>query len=481
MNDLAKLDATVQAELVRSKQVTPLELVDAAIGRIEKVNPRVNAVIIPLFEKARAQAKRGDIPDGPFHGVPLLIKDLILATAGDPLHLGTSVLRKAGYVAPADTYLAQKFRAAGFIFLGKTNTPELGMNPTTEPVAYGPTRNPWNPGHSVGGSSGGSGAAVASGMVPVAYGNDGAGSIRIPSSECGVFGLKPSRGRLSLGPNLGEMWHGLVTEGVLSRTVRDTAAVLDAIAGDMPGDPYTAPPKLGAYLDEVGRSPGKLRIGFMKSSPQSVSEVHPECRSAVEDVARLLESLGHHVEQAYPAALDEPERGVHIGNVVPSHTATLIDQVAQLAGRKLESQDMEYFTWMFSEIGRGTSVEQYINSVDWLREWSRRMAQWWHGGFDLLLTPTLFRPPPKLGTLTPTAGDMEAVRRLVELLQFTQPFNVTGQPAMSVPLAWSAAGLPIGAQFVAAMGREDLLIRLASQLEQARPWKDRLPGIHVDN
>ena len=285
-DEVANLDATDQAELIRRGAVSPLELVEAAIARIEKINPQLNAVITPLYDQARATARRGKLPDGPFVGVPFLLKDLVCATGGDPIHNGMRLLRDLRNVAPHDTYLAAKFKAAGFITVGKTNTPELGLNGATEPEAYGATHNPWNLGHSTGGSSGGSAAAVAARMVPVAHANDGGGSIRVPASECGILGLKPSRGRVSLGPDVGDSWHGLAIEGVVSRTVRDTAAVMDAISGNMPGDPYASPPQRCPFLQEVGANPGKLRIGFLRRAPQGGATLHPECVAAVEDFLR---------------------------------------------------------------------------------------------------------------------------------------------------------------------------------------------------
>src|SRR5881296_2063993 len=271
-DELAFLDATAQADLVQRRKVSPVELVDAAIARIERLDRELNAVIIPLFEKARAQAASPALPNGFFRGVPFLLKDIICHSAGDPYHAGMKLLRKLGWVEHEDTHLVAKFRAAGLVFLGRTNTPELGTLPTTEPDAYGPTRNPWDTGRSSGGSSGGSAAAVASGMVPAAHGNDGGGSIRIPASACGLVGLKPSRGRTSFGPDLGDALGGLVGEGVLTRSVRDTAAILDAIAGAMPGDPYTAPPPARPYREEVGRKPGKLRVGVLSRAPGEVFE-----------------------------------------------------------------------------------------------------------------------------------------------------------------------------------------------------------------
>ena len=277
------LDGIAQADLIHRREASPLELVDAAIAGIERVNPQLNAVITPLFEKARAQAKNGPLPDGPFRGVPFLLKDIACASAGDPIYNGMRLFRDARFVAPYDTYLAAKFKAAGFICVGKTNTPELGMNATTEPEAFGPTRNPWDLSRSTGGSSGGSAAAVSARMVAVAHANDAGGSIRIPASECGLVGLKPSRGRVSLGPDMGDGLHGLVIEGVVSRSVRDTASALDAIAGNMPGDPYAAPPQRRPFIQEVGAESGQLRIGVMRRTPHGGAPLHPDCVAAVEE------------------------------------------------------------------------------------------------------------------------------------------------------------------------------------------------------
>jgi amidase len=479
MQDLSVLDATAQAELVRHKDVSPAELVDAAIARTESVNPQLNAVITPLFDKARAQA-RGDLPDGPFRGVPFLLKDLICCSAGDPFHAGMRLLRERGWVADHDTYLAAKFRSAGFVFLGKTNVPELGPLPTTEPVAYGPTHNPWNPAHTPGGSSGGSAAAVAAGLVPVAHGNDGGGSIRIPSSACGLVGLKPSRGRTSLGPDNGELWSGLVAEHVLARSVRDTAAILDAVAGPMPGDPYSAAPPARPFLAEVGADPARFRVGLMTSAPAHLVPVHPDCVAAAEDAARLLESLGHSIELAHPAALDEDEFLYPFGTLVAAWTARDLDDWSAKTGVAIGPDDVETHTWALAEMGRGVSARQYIEVVSWLQSHARRLAAWWAEGFDLLLTPTMAEPPPKLGEFAVTATDpLRGLSRSTPMAAFTSPFNSGGQPAVSLPLHWSSAGLPVGVQLVAAYGREDLLVRIAAQLERARPWSSRRPPIHA--
>jgi hypothetical protein len=313
-------------------------------------------------------------------------------------------------------------------------------------------------------------------MVSVAHANDGGGSIRIPASECGLVGLKPSRGRVSLGPLLGDAWHGLAIEGVVCRSVRDSAGVLDAIAGAMPGDPYAAPVQNCPFVQEVGADPGKLRIGMMKRTPQGSAPLHPDCVAAVEEPARLLESLGHHVEQSHPGALDEADFAGFFTDVVASHTVAALDQIGTLLGRKLNAEDVELWTWQMASRGFGLSAAQYLIAINWLQLWSRRVAQWWSNGFDLLLTPTIAEPPVPLGTFVahpehPSKG----FSRLMKAIPFTPPYNVTGQPAISLPLTWNAEGLPTGSQLVAAFGREDLLIRIAAQLEQAHPWSERKP------
>jgi len=473
----SKLDATAQAELVRKREATPLDLVDAAIARIEAINPKINAVITPLFEKARAQAS-GRLPDGPFRGVPFLLKDLICQSEGDPFHAGMRFLRDLGWKSDHDTYLAARLRDAGFVFLGKTNVPELGPLPTTEPEAYGPTRNPWSLSHSPGGSSGGSGAAVAAGFVPAAHGNDGGGSIRIPSSACGLVGLKPSRGRVSLGPDNGDLWSGCVAEHVLTRSVRDTAAILDVVAGPMPGDPYYLPAPARPFRGEVQVDPGRLRIGFMTKAPADIVPVDPDCITAVEEAARLLESLGHAVEDAHPAALDEPEFIGWFGTIVSTATARDLDIWSTRTQRSIGAADVEPYTWALAEMGRSVSGPRYLETVEWLQGYARRVASWWTSGFDLLLTPTLAVPPPPLGHLVPSAADpLQGLRRSTPIATFTSPFNATGQPAISLPLHWNEAGLPIGVQLAAAYAREDLLVRIAAQLERARPWERRRPSI----
>jgi amidase len=476
MTDLSLLDAIAQAELVRTGAASAAELVEAAIGRIEKLNGDVNAVIHPLYERARASVQHG-LPSGPFTGVPVVIKDLDGTLAGAPYHAGNKALKAAEYVATTTSYLFEKLEQAGFVIVGKTNTPEFGLMPTAEPQAYGPTHNPWNLAHSSGGSSGGSAAAVASGMVPIGHAGDGGGSIRIPASMCGLFGLKPTRGRVSLGPDEHEAWAGLVMRHVVSRTVRDSAAVLDVLQGYMTGDWYTAPPPARAYSAEVGAPAGKLRIGVRTTAPLGLATVDPACVAAVDEAARLLERLGHTVEEAGPSSLDD-------GALLETFTAVMLSslradlaEVEGIIGRPVTADDMEPSTWANYEAGAALDAGSYVAALKKMQAWTRRTIAWWFDdGFDLLLTPSLAEPPPVLGDLTdPATGGS----RLLPFVLFSAPFNVTGQPAMSVPLSTSAAGLPVGVQLVGKPYREDLLIRVASQLEQAAPWADRRPPVHA--
>jgi amidase len=476
---LATLDATAQADLVRKGEVSPVELVDAAIARIERIDAQLNAVILPSFEKAREQVRGGHIGGGPFRGVPFLLKDLGAHLAGDPLHAGMRFLRDLDWREPGDTHLAVKLRDAGFVFLGRTNTPELGLLPTTEPEAYGPTRNPWDAARSPGGSSGGAAAAVASGMVPVAHASDGGGSIRIPASHCGLVGLKPSRGRNSFGPDLGERWAGLSAEHVVSRSVRDAAAILDATAGWMPGDPYTAPPPARPFASEVGAPPGRLRIGLM-SRPAGGAAIDPDCVAAAEDAAGLLRSLGHEVEVSHPQATGGPGIGRAVVTVIACCTARALDACSQKTGRTIGANDVEPLTWAVAEMGRAVGAAAYIAALATIHVETRRIAAWWSSGFDLLLTPTVGEPAPELGQFHSTPEHpFTGWMRAVPFSSFTSTFNATGQPAISLPLFWNQRGLPIGVQLVAAYGREDLLLRVASQLEEARPWRDRRPPIHA--
>ena len=369
--ELATMDATAQAELVRAGEASPVELVDAAIERIEALNGDLNAVIHPLFERAREQAA-GEIPDGPFRGVPIVHKDLGAHWADEPYHEGTKFLRDLGWKEQDETWLAARYRDAGFISCGKTNTPEFGILPTTEPEAYGPTANPWDTGHSSGGSSGGSGSAVAAGMVPLAHANDGGGSIRIPASECGLVGLKPSRARVTLGPQLGEPSSGLSVELALTRSVRDCAAILDAVHGPGPGDPYVAPPPERPYLEEVGAEVGELRIGVMTDAPAGAFEVHPDCVAAAESAGELLESLGHGVEASHPSALEDSDYvDRFIGRWVAIVAANL-SYWSHRIGRELTADDVEPTTWALAEDGKGVSAVELMGILAYQQGSARR-------------------------------------------------------------------------------------------------------------
>jgi amidase len=472
-DDTAWLDATGQAELIRSKEVSPLELVDAAIGRIEKLNPELNAVIHELFARARDQA-RGALPDGPFRGVPFLLKDLAAELAGTPFNEGLAF--SGDYRSPTTQTLTQRYIDAGFVICGKTNTPELGILPTTEPRRFGPTRNPWDTTRSTGGSSGGSAAAVASGMVPAAHANDGGGSIRIPAACCGLVGLKPTRGRNSLAPAYGDLMGGLVAEHVVTRTVRDSAAILDATAGPVPGDPYWAPPRRGpSFSAAAAMPPPPLRVAVLSASPVG-GEVHADCVAAVQAAAARCESLGHRVEEA-TLPVDGDAFVTHFVNQWACSNAWALADWEKRLGRAATEADLEPLSWALVELGRSVNGGQYLVSVQELQFISRQIADYFEG-IDVLLTPTLAEPPAPLGTFDSPPGEpLAGLFRAATYTPFTPPFNVTGQPGISLPLHWNEDGLPIGVQFVGRFGDEETLLALAGQLEQAAPWAERRPPV----
>jgi amidase len=472
IDELSTMDATAQADLVRRRELTPLELVDAAIARIEQVNPTINAVITPLFEEARKAAVSPDLPYGPFRGVPFLLKDIGAMQKGQPCYMGNKALRNIGFRSPVDTPLGAKFRAAGFITLGKTNLPEFGLQTTTQPLAFGATCNPWALDRSTSGSSGGSCAAVAAGMVPIAHANDGGGSIRLPAAWCGLVGLKPSRGRVS--DPLDTL---ILTELAVSRTVRDVAVVLDAVHGSEPDDLFIAPLPARSYRAEIGADPGKLRIGVLTRT--SFGEIHPECLAATTGTAKLLESLGYTVEDSYPEALLDPGLGGPQTSALNRDVVMVIRGLGEILGRPATRDDVEPYLWSTTELPSATA-DEYIAAQQWLLRWRRRVVQWWSAGFDLLLTPTVWEPPATLESMTPVEGKLaELFAKVMRHVFFTRPFNLTGQPAISLPMHWTPEGLPVGVQLVAAFGREDLLIRIASQIEQAQPWVSRRPPVHA--
>jgi amidase len=492
LDALGWLDATAQAELVARGDVSPSELVDAAIARIEALNPSLNAVIHERFDRARSEAAAlpTSPPAGaPLHGVPFLVKDAVCHTAGDPFHCGMRLLKRLGWTEPTDTWLAERFRAAGFVFVGKTNTPELATSVTTEPLAYGATHNPWDLSRSTGGSSGGSAAAVASGMVPVAHGNDMGGSIRFPASMCGIVGLKPTRARTTLGPNFGEYWGPLTHEFVLTRTMRDTALVLDAVSGAAPGDPYTAPPPARPFRAEIGAPVERLRVG-LRTRRRDGGESAADCVLAVERAGALLESLGHAVEPVDIPALDEPVDDA-FGIVMCVAVARDLARWRARTGVELTDDDVEPGNRLLAQVGAGVTAVDYAGAIERMQLWSRGVAAWWND-YDVLVTPTSPEPPVPLGQLAPGIVDPDVADRMGRLVSFTSAFDITGQPAISLPLHWAEASaarsatnptvdpvadLPIGVQLTAAYGREDVLLRVGAQLEDAAPWRDRHPPV----
>lgn len=468
-------DAVALAELVRRGEVSAVELAEEALQRIARHNPALNAVVTDMADQGRKHAAEIDAGDksAPFAGVPFLLKDILGDYEGVATQQGSKFF--AGQAAPAHMTLTRRFLDAGLCPLGKTNVPEFGLLPISESKLYGPARNPWNPDHTPGGSSGGSAAAVAAGIVPIAHANDGGGSIRIPASSCGLVGLKPTRARVPLGPMIGDIMSGLAADLVVSRSVRDTAVALDIAAGPEPGDPYYAPHHEGLWADDVGASPGKLRIGFTTSTLAG-KPVHPECAEAVQKTARLLESLGHDVEEASPP-LDQDMLQHAFMTIWASGTAQQIEAQKTLFGRTPGPDDLEGLTRGLYEAGMQVTAADYLNAVALLQMMGRAVAAW-HETYDLWLTPTLGQPPLRVGTVDTSQTDPEKVfEPILDYVPFTPIQNATGQPAISLPLHWTADGLPVGVHFAARAGEEGLLIRLASQLEEAAPWADRHPPI----
>ena len=471
-SELAGLDATRCAALVRAGELTPLELVDAAIDRAEQVNDTLNAIVTRMYDHARESA-RTHSGAGIFAGVPFLVKDFLAEVEGVRFTEASAFL--ADHVPAEDSELVRRFRAAGLVFIGKTNTPELAIGPTTEPRLFGPTRNPWDTERTAGGSSGGSAAAVAARVAPMAHGNDAGGSIRIPASCCGLVGLKPSRGRVSLGPHYGDMWSGLVCELGVTRTVRDTAALLDAVAGPAVGEPYFPAPPARSYTAEAERSPGSLKVGFSVESPLG-DAVDPECERAVRSAAALCESLGHEVEEARPDCEAEA-LWTKFTTLLSAGAAWAVADWERRTGRTAGPQHFEPFVWAFAERGRALGAHDYLLAVQDMQRGVRDLSAYFDR-FDLWLTATLGQPPVELGNLVYRGGDpFELRRRCAQFSPYTWIANASGQPAISLPLHWSPSGLPVGVHFVARWGEEATLIRLAAQLERAHPWRDRRPGI----
>jgi len=469
------LDATAQAEKIRRGEVSPEDLLEQTIARIEKLNPALNAIVIPLFEKARREARSA--PQSLFRGVPYILKDLSLFSKGDPYVAGVAALKAAGYRSDHDSYFVERMRAAGFVLTGRANSPELGIMGPTEPVTWGWTRNPWNTSYQTGGG-GGAAAAVASGMVPVAHGNDGGGSVRITAGQCGVVGLMPSRGRVSPGPMIHNCDNvaGMLREGLIARSVRDVAAVLDIVSGHRPGDAYCAPEPSRPFATELAREPRKLRIGVLDSDPAGQVQVDRNCARAVQATADILAKQGHAVSAGFPAVLRQGGWPEAFNPCIAVVVARELELFGKLIGRALTAQDVEPVTWKYAEMGRHVTADLYAAGVDSLRARAHEIERWWaDDGWDVLVTPTM--PVRSLRVDETPAKDESFLQLAVAITLFTVPYNVSGQPAISLPLYWGDDGLPVGVQLVAACGREDILLRLAAQLEQLMPWAERIPPL----
>lgn len=481
----SRSDATEQARLVDSGEASATELVSAAIEAAEQLNPQLNAIIHERYERALAEAAAIDREgtDGrALAGVPIVVKDLDAFMADEPYHAGSKHLADAGYVARDMSVTLERLIGAGAVIIGKTNTPELGLVPSTEPVAYGPTHNPWDPTRSPAGSSGGSAAAVAAGIVPIGHAGDGGGSIRLPASACGLVGLKPSRGAVPTFPDV-EPWGGLVARLAVTRTVRDTALVLDTVVGADPLDPYQPRvPAQGVFREVLHRDPPRVRFGVATDAPDS-SAVDPRIVEIVQRTAATLESLGHEFTPNNPASLGDPEFfGRIMTNFLTTYPVWVADSVAMMetmSGSAVTAETVEPHTWALAEMGRTVGALSFQQSLTTLMQAGREIRTWWNEGNDILVTPTVGELPWTLGQFGPTPENpMAAVMRSAGIVGFVTAFNISGQPAISVPVG-EVDGLPVGVQMVAAWGREDLLLQLAHQLEQAMPWADRLPLIHA--
>jgi amidase len=469
-SEYGNFDAIGLADLVRKKQVSPSELLDEAVARTARVDPKINAVVVKHYDYAARQIDKG-LPDGPFTGVPFLLKDLDVIE-GTRTTFGASLYKDN--VSDHTGTLARRFLDSGVTIFGKSSSPEFGLLPTTESRLFGPTRNPWNLAHSSGGSSGGAAAAVAARILPLAHASDGGGSIRIPASASGVFGLKPSRARNPLGPDRGEGWGGFSCGHVVSISVRDSAAMLDAVHGPEPSSPYVAPPPARPFAEEVGRDPGRLRIAFTDKSPYG-DAIDPEIAAAVQEIARLLDGLGHHVEERAPVLADDP--AVVMSTVVAANTALSVRLAEARLGRAMTENDFEILTLASAHNAQKATSTDYVAAQLAAFQISRGLATFFES-CDVLLCPTLCSPPLRIGELNSMSPDPSHLSPILRrYMPATSMFNMSGQPAMSVPLAWNAAGLPLGMMFAARYGDEATLFRLAAQLEHKRPWKHKLPPI----
>jgi amidase len=465
-----KYDALGLAGLIAKKEVAPAELLDAVRQRVEEINPKINAFSHLFFDKAAEQIQSG-MGEGPFQGVPFALKDLGQHLEGTITSGGSRIWKDQ---APDyDSTLVTRYKQAGLVIFGKTTSPEMGLTTTTESVLYGRTRNPWNLERTSGGSSGGAAAAVASRILPMAHASDGGGSIRIPASCCGLFGLKPTRGRAPMGPEHFEGWNGLSAHHAVTISVRDSAALLDATSGAELGAPYYAPPQQRPFLMEVGADPGELRVALIADSPAG-TPVDPECAKAAAEAAVLCEELGHKVEETKWPINTETMRAAFL-TIVHVSVARTLDDAATMLGRSLTDQDVESVTWVMARRGRDISSVDYSRAIETIHQIGYAMAKF-QRTYDVVINPTLGKPPAPLGVLSLSPEDISAfTKEITEFSPFTAVYNVTGQPSMSAPLHWTPDGLPVGVMFSARFGDEATLFRLAAQLEKAKPWAGQRP------
>lgn len=476
LSEYCSYDGLGLAALVRAGEVTPAELTQIALTGIERLNPQLGAVISVLREQPAAQIASG-LPDGPFTGVPFLVKTLVAHAAGVPMEMGSRLAK--GLALPHDTELVARFRRAGLVIVGTTTTPEFGYNATTESVLHGPTRNPWDLQRSSGGSSGGAGAVVSAGITPLAHANDGGGSIRVPASCCGLVGLKPTRGRTPTGPDYSDPLNGLGIEFALTRSVRDAAALLDAVAGPDAGAPHWAEPPVGSFAQASTQAPGRLRIAWM-ARPLSGVAVDPACVAALHDTVRLLESLGHELVEAAPV-VDAEALFLATHRVWAANLTHWMQGLAAATGRQISEDTVESSSLACYRYGSRLTATELLQALDTHGAISRTVGQFF-AQYDAVLSPTLARPALPLGVLDANAPGIDAeawTRQVFEFTPFTSLYNTTGQPAISLPLSMSPDGLPIGMQLAGRFADEATLLRLAAQLEQARPWRDRRPPVHL--
>ena len=462
-------DALGLATLVRNGEVSATELLEEAINRTEKINPAINAVVQFHYDEARAAIKAG-LPDGPFTGVPFLLKDLNILLKGTVTSMGSALFKD--YKATLNSTLTERYIKSGVVIFGKTNSPEFGALPVSEPLLFGPTRNPWDLDRTPGGSSGGASAAVASGILPIANASDGGGSIRIPAACTGLVGYKPTRGRTAMGPVIGEGWGGQSISHVVSRTVRDSAAMLDATTGPEPGDPYAPPYFAGQFLDEVGKVPSRLRVAVIPEKIGSGS-YSSEIQAALKESAKLIADLGHDVIEATP---EIDGRALQYASValLGANLALKVTEQLENLGRSLEDGDLEPGTRGLIEYGKTLNAEACAKASQ-INHVSARIMGRFHEQYDVILSPTLASLPVPIGQFM----DSDIGEKLGAFMANTSMFNQTGQPSISLPLAWSESGLPIGMMLSAAFGNDALLFQLAGQLEQARPWADRRAPHHT--